>query len=66
MVETPEVEPPVETSEGFGVIYPAEKPDEETAGDEPKDDTEENYIQAEQLAMNRVSERGSYTCKMNT
>lgn len=65
VVETTEVEPPAETSEGFGVIYPAEKPEEEKAEDQVQDDTEEKCIQAEQLAMNRVSERGTSINKLN-
>lgn len=66
VVETTEVELPAETSKGFGVIYPTEKPEEEKAEDKHEDDTEEKYIQAKQLAMNRVSERGISTCEMNT
>ncbi len=51
-------EEPPQRSEGFGVILPTEKPVEEKNEDEEKTEPEEKYITEDELAMNRVSEKG--------
>lgn len=52
------VETKPQVTEGFDVIYPVNKSEDEKSKYEEKIESVENCISPEELAMNRVSERG--------